>query len=250
LPTDRFKLHKPMKRILFIVSVVACFAIVLLINMRPLLKSEESHVGGPRVQHDAMSERPPAATMKKVSPGSPVATRNSDSSRASTGVAPISQGQANKPATARKDYVRVKIGDVAPERFDPSVVGRPFPISASVRPVCSGNGDIDCELDDSLTRFSQEPRDGNWAPSVEERVRSIVESRNPGFAIRNLECRATLCAMEVESSQGQLGPRRNVSWEEGLAARVLPLVTTTGEEMPKYGQNYVTVTLLLYERIQ
>ena len=239
-----------MNRILFVAAVVGCFAIVLLINMRPKLKSEESNVGASSVQHDAATNLPPAAIAKEVRPGSPADTKMPDSSRASTGAAPVAQSQARNPAIVRNDIVRVKIDDLAPESFDRSVVGRQFPISGSVRPDCSGNGGVECELADSLTKFSQEPPDVNWAHLVEERVRSIVESRNPGFAIRNLECRATLCVMEVESTQGQLSSRRNLTWEEGLAARVLPLVTTTGEEVPKYGQNYLTVTLQIYERIR
>jgi hypothetical protein len=237
------------KPILFAFSVVACFTIVFLVSTQPTLTSVEPELATPSAQHEA-SSRASSAAAKEIALNPLDETRVSNSSRASAGTKSDTENDTNKPTVAQKKIVRVKINDVAPEGFDSITVGRPFPISESVRPVCKGEGSMACELEGDMRRFSQEPRDGNWAPGVEERVRSIVETRNKGFVVRNLECRVTLCAMEVASTQGQLGPRRNLNWDEGIALRILPLLTTTGEETPKSGQNYITVTLVLYERIQ
>jgi hypothetical protein len=239
-----------MTRILLVLSVVACFAIVLLVKLQPtgvltappaVAKRDMVDVPTNPLPDDIkMAEENLSAKSRNISP--PLASQP-----------PLPEREVLAGTTLagqQKSIVRVKFSDVAPTSFDTGVVGRTFPISESVRPTCNTEGTMACQLEADLIRFSQEPRDGDWAPVVEERVRSIIESRNPGSEIRSLECRVTLCAMEVASTQGQVSGRRGVGWDEGLAIHILPLVTTTGEETPQKGQFYVTVTLLLYERTQ
>jgi hypothetical protein len=85
--------------------------------------------------------------------------------------------------------------------------GIPFPVSASVLQYCehlSGAGSASCT--DHIGVFAQlekEKRDPVWAPSVEAEIAAVVNS-DPAFHIRALECRTTVCAVEIESIQAAI----------------------------------------------
>jgi hypothetical protein len=83
------------------------------------------------------------------------------------------------------------------------VIGRPFPLSESVRRFCAGHqaGTVDCpELMEFLAKFSEEPRDEAWANSIEQRMRLLVTQSRPTDArVRQVECRTNKCVLEIEA---------------------------------------------------
>jgi len=84
------------------------------------------------------------------------------------------------------------------------VIGRPFPISASVESSCkvlSKPGQDACsETHELLALMAQEPRDPVWAPDMEDKLRGLILASESGkFVPRAVECRTTLCVVEVVS---------------------------------------------------
>lgn len=90
---------------------------------------------------------------------------------------------------------------------DISVVGRPFPVSPSVAASCraiSGGGDDACDSTwEPLKKMAQEPRSSAWAKEMESMLRDHIAQVDPGkYTIRALECRTSVCVIEVESIFG------------------------------------------------
>lgn len=127
-----------------------------------------------------------------------------------------------------------------------SLVGRAFPVSASVEAHCSEYPDIPevCdELHELLARMSKEPRDPGWATSMEEKLRRLIMVEPGRFTIRALQCRSSVCALEVASPFGMLRlrdlkPLLGNEIDLGDSAR--------GYETTPHG--IVTVTLFVLER--
>ena len=85
-----------------------------------------------------------------------------------------------------------------------SVIGRPFPVSATVlssreRCLKSDPHPENCNVVfRDLEQFSKESRSVPWATDMEFRLRSHVEKVGDlRYAVRSLECRTSLCALEV-----------------------------------------------------
>lgn len=88
------------------------------------------------------------------------------------------------------------------DAFGAERAGIPFPISQSVVRYCeqiSELGSADCSTHLSiLAQLEKENRDSGWASAIESAITSIVKS-DPAFRIRALECRTSVCALEIES---------------------------------------------------
>jgi len=129
-------------------------------------------------------------------------------------------------------------------RTEDDVVGRPFPVSASVEKMCKASDDCP-ELTDLLVQFSQQPRDVEWATAMESGLRSLAEAEPDKFAIRGLECRTSLCVIEVASTYGPFSP---------VIPRDNPLATSLDDGFGDFGYEtdptsaWITVTLLTYKR--
>lgn len=65
-----------------------------------------------------------------------------------------------------------------------------------------------------LAKLAQEHRDVAWAHRMETEVRDIIE-QVPGGLVRTLECRATLCALEVASSDPMFSVPTPVQFRTG-----------------------------------
>lgn len=88
--------------------------------------------------------------------------------------------------------------------LDGSVVGQAFPVSESIEAQCTamqslGRSSTCHEAHELLAMFKREPRDEIWAPRIEAALRSHVANQS-GYAIRNLECRTSVCAVEASST--------------------------------------------------
>jgi len=129
--------------------------------------------------------------------------------------------------------------------MDPAaVVGRHFPVSASVIAGCKSRGGCP-NLDEQLDKFAQEPRDLAWAADVESKLRALVMASSGQFAIRSVECRTSLCAIEVASLSGPF--LSGISLNPALRALLYSGYGAFGIERDASSAKIV-VTLLTLER--
>src|SRR5882724_10666711 len=148
-------------------------------------------------------EASPAAPMAKSRDigTAPVIKTNSGSEQRSEPSAAIGAGTVLPATTALKETSSSEgTGSANPgsseAEVDPrAVVGRHFPMAASLAAGCKVDG---CpELDEALAKFSLEPRDLAWAANVETKLRDFVGAHSDRYMIRTVECRTSLCVMEV-----------------------------------------------------
>jgi len=133
------------------------------------------------------------------------------------------------------------------EASDPAdVIGHPFPVSASVEASCRGLGSsCDEHLEGILSQFAQEPRDPAWAKEMEAKLRDQVMTAEPDkFSIRAIECRTTLCVVEVASLQG---PYRAAPYAFVRSNNLFNGSAMYGYESNEY-QAMITVTLRTFVR--
>lgn len=157
------------------------------------------------------------------------------------GIGSESEGAKNNYAE-RPDAAQ-QLGDAA------AMVGRPFPLSASVERGCdrlsAGGGRDYCEEDRTLlSRLAQEPRDPVWASYAEARLRAFVLSEGDKYAVRALECRSTLCAIEVTSIHG---PFLGIGYDAEKGSGLSGQSGLFGYEKNAYGLR-VTVSLKVFAR--
>lgn len=169
-------------------------------------------------------------------------------------------GASSLPGAAsvvpRSHVTNIREGAVArdvPTRekeIDTSVIGRPFPVSSSVTTSCraiSGGGDDACgNTWEPLRRMEQEPRDSAWANEMESMLGDHLASGDVGkFRIRAVECRTTICVVEVESMSG---PYFGSFDRDAPLFKVLyPGIGAHGYETDPSGTR-ITVTLMPYTR--
>lgn len=89
-------------------------------------------------------------------------------------------------------------------RIDKSVIGIAFPVSPSVDASCKRKNIDLCERQHhALVEMAMEPRDEAWATRTEVLIQDEVQSQGSGtYSIRNIECRSSICAIEVQSPSG------------------------------------------------
>lgn len=97
---------------------------------------------------------------------------------------------------------------VASVEMNSSVIGRAFPVSTASRDFCSqqetGSASSCSSIEDAFANFSEEPRDNGWAEKMENELREYVGTQEYRYTILALECRSSLCAIEVVSPDGQM----------------------------------------------
>lgn len=167
-------------------------------------------------------------------------------------------------STARLEFPSVPVGtsasqstwtkgSAAAEEVDSGAVGRRFPISASVESDCNRrlsdkDSDAICaDLYKALSEMSKEPRDSAWARSMESMLRNMVMTASETYEIRGIECRTSLCALEVSSIYGQFLYSRHISHDDALYDGLYDLGATTGYEKNASDQR-ITVTFLMLHR--
>jgi hypothetical protein len=144
----------------------------------------------------------------------------------------------------------MSLSDAMTNAVDTSVIGRRFIVSPDTTPECMEPEEgASCERKRRIEQFTGEPRDPAWASRAESLLRSMVEERNSGFSIRNLECRLITCIMEVESTERVLGQELALNPEDWLAVKVKPFGVETGDEAGPLGRG-ITLTLWIYQRIR
>lgn len=117
-------------------------------------------------------------------------------------------------------------------------------ISSSIRDACNKE-DSSCQQVLSLLKaFVEEARDSFWGDSSESTLHNLVLSTAGDFSIRGIECRSSLCVIEVESHSGPfLGGDREIQRKQGLGV----WYGLHAYEDDDQGET-ITVTLLTYKR--
>lgn len=164
-----------------------------------------------------------------------------------SGVPPTGHSLSQSPSGSRTfEREGARSDNVAQaERPDLRVVGRPFPLSPSMEAECRVNDGCAPALR-LLRQLSQQPRDPVWASKMEARLRDLVMSQ-PGYSIRAIECRVSLCAAEVASGIGMFNfitPTGPYGSDPALSGLDAFYDETAYEHDPKYA----TVTLMTFRR--
>ena len=132
---------------------------------------------------------------------------------------------------------------------DLEVVGVPFPVSESVEQRCEkfaaehGESTSCKNIHTLLTKMSQEPRDVAWATTLEATLRRLIAADPKQFTIRAIECRTSLCAVEVASSNQFLG----FSYSTQISNGIWAVDVWWGDETNPEGAPIV-VTLKIFRR--
>lgn len=154
--------------------------------------------------------------------------------------------QVSGTDTTAPDYVGAESHDDESK----SVVGRPFPISGALRARCLESVGTTCESL-LLREFPEQPRDQQWSDRMEAKLRDVVINVEPGkYWIGEIECRTTLCVVEVSSHSGAfkgaylyVEPYDRVS----LYADLLSVVNVS-TRTPVHDAEPITSTLVIYRR--
>jgi len=157
------------------------------------------------------------------------------------------ENPSSAPRNAKKTANKMEGG------IDDTYVGVPFPVSASVEAGCNGKfHDLpSCRrVFERLRIMTQEPRDRAWATRMEGKIQDTILSEGPGgFGVRNVECRQTICAVEVISSLSPpygayLTPSGDFQAANHVYSDVLGYSPTDFDE----SGGTVTVTLVVFRR--
>lgn len=133
--------------------------------------------------------------------------------------------------------------------LDPSVVGYDFPISESVRAQCMAERPLGKQSQcyvalEILAQFKREPRDESWAAAKEAALRNYLQGE-PGYTLRALECRTSVCSFE-SSSVGSGLPISD--YEFATANGLLHVADMRGYETDPSGTRIYVVTEVFTRR--
>jgi hypothetical protein len=130
--------------------------------------------------------------------------------------------------------------------LDRSVIGRSFALTDAAMASCNRSSHACSGV--PLTRFSQEPRDLDWAPRAELGIADIVENNRSGkFLLDNIECRQDLCIVEVSS---QLGAFPGLSYSEQRGLNLSGGIGWNSISHDPASSISTTATVLVYQRLQ
>jgi hypothetical protein len=101
----------------------------------------------------------------------------------------------------------------------------PFVLPDSILATCRDPG-IEaghiCErFNAALRAFTEEVRDPVWASETEEKLQAYVEKGFPDATILNIECRTTLCGIEVETANGGIADATFRPYPQPLSSELI-----------------------------
>jgi hypothetical protein len=115
-------------------------------------------------------------------------------------VAPVSQVRAVIPVN---DGPNAKRSGAANDNKRPGATGGPFVMSSSILSACNDPGIKGAHICDrlyaDLAQIAKEPQDDTWSSDMEEKLQAYVERTFKDASIRNIDCRTSFCAMEVQT---------------------------------------------------
>jgi hypothetical protein len=126
-----------------------------------------------------------------------------------------------------------------------AVIGRSFQISDSVDSQCRHEPSSCSDVLRNLVRLAKEPRDNLWAAEMEKLIQiNIAKQEEKQYSIRNIECRTSVCAVEVASI---FGPYM-VGRDDHLRSSLRPGLATLGVYEADSSGAKVTVTVETFMR--
>ncbi len=128
-----------------------------------------------------------------------------------------------------------------------SILRQPYVLSESIKEECAriahlAKADCNDHLS-AIARLENEVRDAGWADATEASIRLIVESE-PGYRVRSLECRSSICALEVESPTDVFSQKHF----QAISARISDIDRVFTYEYPSQGVR-VKVTSITFQRM-
>lgn len=139
-----------------------------------------------------------------LSPSKPSSAKEPETAKARQHIEGFGGAYVNGSSTSPEINAPDSIHERMPRasRDGGSRMRHPYVLSESVKQECARIAHLaKADCNDHLTaiaRLASEVRDPAWADATEESIRSIVDSQ-PGFRVRSLECRSSVCALEIES---------------------------------------------------
>lgn len=126
-------------------------------------------------------------------------------------VTPLPQAQADNPPAGFPAQAP-SLNDDGAFHVDRSVAGHAFPVSASIiaecEPVPGWRPSHACRPNRKLLEaMAEEPREEPWASAAEQAIRELLAQQPTTYTIRALECRTSLCFMEVASEMQAFSSR-------------------------------------------
>jgi hypothetical protein len=128
---------------------------------------------------------------------------------------------------------------------DKTVIGRSFQVSNSVDSRCKHEPSLCADVLRNLAKLASEPRDNRWAAEMEKLIQTnITEQEQKQYSIRNIECRMSVCAVEVASI---FGPYL-IGRDDQLHTSLRPGLATLGAYETDASGARVTVTVETFTR--
>lgn len=142
---------------------------------------------------------------------------------------------------------------------DTSVIGRAIPHSESITTECNRINNVEkigkysqCRIVFSdVVKMMQEPREIEWAKSMEAELRDCVKRYAPEeTTIRHLECRQSICILEVASPNGEFRPDAPSAAFSRISneAHLFVATSLTAKEEGHNGE-VITVTFRPFKRL-
>jgi hypothetical protein len=164
----------------------------------------------------------------------------------------VADEPARKADTAASNHNQAEMHEDELSSADPTSrlqnSDRDFPVSPSVKAACASylaSGRDLCDKENELLmKFARESRDPVWANLTEQKLMRFVASEGDKFRVRSLECRSSVCAMEVES---KVGPYLGIGYEREKTHSLHDDKSIFGYERGDGGVR-ITVTLRIVER--
>jgi hypothetical protein len=224
--TSTWKKYRLLLTVLLIVVTLGAFCIVY----SPLFRS-------------AISPGPSSTDAKRLEPTTSIREPSPQNVRAGDTIARTFSSTStpqNEKAISEKSTPPITIRD----RIDTSVMGQAFEISSSIKEGCKSDH-IECPLVmASVGKMVKEPRDIEWAARMEATIQSAFDSQGSGkYVIRNVECRTSICILEVEGHNPEATDRYNGA----IVSSLRPHALTSVREHDSSGSSY-RVELMDFER--
>ena len=192
------------------ISAVAVFSVVIFSQGNWFVRKNKANQDNERASYssdvDAQRSPPtPGAAKREVGAGVPheapiplLNTPELSLKPSDTAVEPMAANSQEEP--------RLSPQEVAMDADAHSEVGRKIPVSKSIESLCRDSSsrrrfEEPCTTVRSmLDTMAREPRDNAWAPDVEKRLRAQISRQLADADFRTLECRTSMCAVEVASA--------------------------------------------------
>ncbi len=241
-------LQKNIVQVAIALALLLLTSIVLQRALFPTSGEERSEVASVALSPNEEDSNAPQKNPFSISADGPHAARDRSPNdgtqapndlRIQSGQALATNGEGVHVANEKDD----REGDTRGLSYDE--VGRHFPVSQSVQSTCETYSDRCKHQYELLSAMKDQPRDLAWAPKLESRLREALEGDEGAYRVRTIECRLSLCAVEVESTMGR---HAGLDYSSELTNQVRERGPGTFGYEKHPNDSRVTVTFRIFER--